>query len=454
MVQLRSANPATAGWLTDINAALDGIGGDGAAVMIGRAGWRGEEGEFSARLDSWTSFIRGRKTSGSAKLKSQLVSIALNGDLDSGWRGAFKGTVTASTPALNRLLRLANVAPGLSAGIEHASFSGTAESGDDGVALSQAHLMLNDTIFEGSLAWQSSNGRKGLIGTLATDVLDLDPILAALPRMREDNGSWVDAPLKIEQGALHDIDLRISANHAKLGALEADDAAFSALCRDGRMELSLGEARTYDGLVKGRALASVNGREIDVKLDASLSRVALDQLSTVLHLAPGQLAGSATGHIDAEGSGATFKAIVQSLRGQGQLSVKQGRLSGLSLFEALLQPDQTKTAEIEPDESRAFDLANSDFHIADGTLTIDQGTISGADMHFALNGQASLAEQSYVLTSQEITQTETPQPGLTASTPISLAGVWGGPVHRRNASAAERQRVPGLTTPASADDFP
>ena len=422
-LQVRSSMPGANGFLSGIHAVADGIQA-GPATLSGGATWHGEKGEFSARVDSLARFLKSGPATGTVKLKSPSLTAAAAGTWARGWRGAFAGSVTAASPDFPTLLRIAGAVPGPLAGVHSVSFSATAEPGVNGLGFSAARVVVNGNELEGTLGFQVADGHPIVVGTLATDQLDLDPILATLPAFRDKTGAWNAEAAPFNLGDLHDLDLRISAGKIRLNGLVAEDAALSALSRDGRMELSLGEARAYGGLLKARLLSSGAVDGVSVKLDASWSQLDLAGLGDAAGLEQGRLTGTSSGHATFEGEGSTIANMVSSLDGKGQVSLLQVEAKTPTLG-ALMHP-----TDAVPDLSGkvAFDLATLDFHVARGTLDLDKGTISGPDLHLDLTGRASLSDRSYVLSTQP-SDGEAPTDKAPTTSLLRIAGVWGGPVH-------------------------
>lgn len=429
-LQLRSSNPAQSGFLTDLHGVLEGLR-EGRASATGGGLWHGERGDVSVHLDSVATFMGAEPTEASVKIRSSLLTASASGTLNQGWRGGFMGDVTATSPAFPTLLRIVGLSPGILAGVQHASFSSNAEPTSDGLAFANAKVVLNDSALEGTLALQFDGDRTGIVGTLATERLDLTPLIAALPAIRDGEGGWSETDIAFSPSDLHDVDLRISANHLRVDGIEADDAALSALCREGRMELSLGEARAYGGLVKARLFANDEPNGLAFKLDASWSQLDFGGLSNAAQIAPDHLAGTANGHFTIEGHGRTASAIVGSLAGSGEASLRQGKLADVPLIDALIQPDPALRADAAARGTpTAFDLASLDFQIADGSLTIARASIAGPDMHVSFSGTSSLPQQTYRLSSKSAVRDGATALSRSQPTAFHIAGVWGGPMHQ------------------------
>lgn len=447
-LQLRSTSPAMSGFLSDLHGVLGGLRG-GAATATGGGVWHGERGDVSIHLDSLETFLRAEATETSVKLRSSLLTASVSGTLQQGWRGAFMGDVSATSPALPALLRVAGLSPGILAGVQHASFSGSAEPNADGLAFRDAKVVLNESALEGTLALQVGDERTGIVGTLATEELDLTPLVAGLPAIHDSEGGWSDADIAFSPSDLHDVDLRISANHLRVNGFEANDAALSALCREGRMELSLGEAGAYGGLVKARLFASDEPKGFTVKLDASWSQVDAGDLSAAAQIAPNHMSGTANGHLTVEGRGRTFGAMVGSLEGNGQANIRQGKLADVPLVDAMVQPDPALRADAAARGTpTTFDLASLDFQIAEGTVVIESASIAGPDLQVSFTGTSSLPQQTYLLSSRSAVRESTATPPSSQPAPLRIAGVWGGPLHQLAPDAHDREGLSLEDVPA------
>ena len=418
--QLRSVHAGLSGYVSDLHLLLDGLGGGSASVSAG-ASWHGEHADLTGRLDSFSQFVQGNSSSGSFKLKSRVISGSVAGVFADGWRGGFNGKVAASAPDLAGLLRLAGLPRGIMAGIGHFAFSGAESPTQDGMAFEDAHVTVNDDTLEGTLGVQMEGNRLALVGTLATEKLDIGSFVATLPPVRGPDGGWNSEPIPFAGIGLHDTDLRLSVGEIVLDGIRADDVALSLLCRNGHMELSLGEARAFSGLVKARLFATGDMANPEVRTDLSWSQVDLAALSRALPETAGQLAGSTSGYVSAEGVGPSMQAIVRALSGKGQASWRQGQVPSSPALDAIMDGAGTPT---DPNAALTFDLATAGFTIAGGQLSVDSGTIAKTGQHTAVSGQIELAGGRYSLSLTP--KIDNASAATEAVQPVHrIAGTWG-----------------------------
>ena len=423
VIALRSSTPAASGLLTGLNAVLEGLDRNGVAALSGHGTWRGQRMEISAHVEPFFDFMLGRETSGSVRLHLPLLSAAVDGALHAGVRGGFEGKVSASTASLATLLRSNDLPAGIGKVVGEASFTGSGIANQDSITFSDTHIVLDATDFEGSLAWQPNQGHGAWTGTFATDRLDLTHAFDTLPDARSRDGRWSDKRWALDSSLWDDVDLRVSANRARFGPVDVEDAAFSALCRDGRVEVSLSEAKSLDGLIRGRAVASLGASAVDLKVDLSMSQLDLEPLSSPK--GPQGLTGSASGHFQGEAHGGNPRDLIESFVGHGQISVRQGSLPPLQTV-ADLSATQARTAALSSLGSlQQFDLGTADLDLGKGSLKIENGRLLGPAFERVFRGEISLLDRSMSLATADATP-EALAAGRDVVT-TSFAGLWGQP---------------------------
>ncbi|MDX7950913.1 AsmA-like C-terminal region-containing protein [Lichenihabitans sp. Uapishka_5] len=437
---LASRHAALRGTVTAVSAVLDGLDHNGTLALTGSGTWRGTRLAIAAEVDPAFDFALGRPATSRVTLRSQLLDATLEGQLRAGIHGGFEGRVAVSTLALPDLLQASGSPPGLGRLVERLSFSGSGVANRDTITFSDAHLGLDDTAFEGSLAWQPNGGHWAWTGTFATDALDLTGAVAAVSHLRDRGGRWSDAPWTIDPALLGDVDLRISASRALIGPLVMEDAAFSALCRDGRIEAGFSEARSLDGLIRGRAVASVTGRSVALRVDLSASQMDLDPLAQALG-ATG-ISGSVSGRLVAEATGTSPRALAASLAGHGQLSVRNGALPALPSIADVSALGPSLPIWLRTHATTPFDLATADLRLTDERLSVVDGRLVAADRQpRSFTAEASLSDRSFSLMAQ-------PSVGGGTTAATTVAGILGTPPRILRAEAD------GTTTAASTQGLP
>lgn len=417
VIRLISADRRRDGVLTDVTATLVWPADDAEANLSGTATWRGLTSELVVDVDGPGDLRAGGEALASVHLKSPVLAIDAEGTLFGQGDRQAAGKLAASTPDLGAFLRLIGTpAPELS-GITEAKLTGNATVAGAMLSLDDAALHLDDMIFEGALAVRRLHHRESLAGTLATDHIDLDRFLSALPDFRDASGAWSERSLETRSIAFDDIDLRVSTNTASLGSFRTEDGSLLLQSGDGRLEASIAEARAYGGLLKGRVVATLDGASTGLRAEATLSRL---DLSSFLEDVPGHFgaAGSMTGHLSLEGHGTSPAALVQSLKGRAQVSIRDGEI-GSALLATLVRAAPSASVATLPlaADSTPFDAAAVTAALEDGRATLVDSWLSWPAVRADLSGTASLPDQTLDVTAT----VASPERG---STVYALRGPW------------------------------
>ena len=98
------------------------------------------------------------------------------------------------------------------------------------------------------------------------------PLFRDLAPALTPDGQWNRAPIDAANLDFGDLDLRLSASRARLAdALE--NAGFSIMLTNGKLEVTLADAKAYGGTLKGRADIAHGVAGLDLRLAANFSDV-------------------------------------------------------------------------------------------------------------------------------------------------------------------------------------
>ena len=105
-------------------------------------------------------------------------------------------------------------------------------------------------------------------GTLAADSLSLRPFIANRAPALARDGQWSHDLFDLDWENFADVDLRVSAARLTLPGVDLEDAAFSVLNQNGRLDIALIEAKAYSGNLKGRASFVKTGGGLEMRASA------------------------------------------------------------------------------------------------------------------------------------------------------------------------------------------
>lgn len=283
-------------------------------------------------------------------------------------------------------------------------FEGHMQSGTPQALESRFSLILGTMHAEGMFTHHQGESRPYVLARVVADPLDLDlatlviralegeigpvPALAGLPRTWL--GAWPRTALDWSWLDVVDLDLELGTHLVRLNGIDLPGLALEVRIEDTRLELD----RLLIGLDPGdlRVSAVIDGQAPapEVQLELALDGIDSADLLRFLDLPPaieGRLELGAT----LAGRGLSAYDLVGSLAGEVDLRVRDGRIHGLALDEALRAvsgaPEQV-AARI------AAGLAGGEtrFLLAGGPFAVTRGVLEGDDLGLVLDhGQGTLA---------------------------------------------------------------
>ena len=411
---------------TGIDASVNWPGNGDALVISGAATARGTVARFTANvLHPWLG-LTPEGSSASVQVESQLFSFGADGVVSGGAQQRFAGRASLTTASLPRLLRTLDGIP-LAVGARRAQISGDLVAKPHDVSLSNAQVKLDHARFEGTLAWRRDAGRSLVAGTLATDLLDIDALFGdGIDRKAFD--ALYREPLQASPFGT-DIDVRVSATAARVDRVTVADAAAAVLVRGNRLELTLDEAQAYGGLVKARAIATFGPEGVEAHADLTAKRLDLGDLSEGLS-GRERVGGILSGRTELDGRGASLREVVARLGGFGKVEIDGGRLSGLSLAQALRRLGRRLPLEADRRGTpTTFDKALWDVIVKDGVVRIPDGRLTAPGVAMSFGAETDLPD-GRIDVHAVAAQTDGSGAPLRdgQSMPFDMRGSWAGPL--------------------------
>jgi AsmA protein len=450
VLRLRSAHPGSDTLLTDVDATAHHGGGPTGGLALSGAGlWHGARGQLTLLVARPDVVLKGGSSPLHLQITSPLGAFMASGDLTGGAQAQFAGRLSASTPDLPRLFTALGLGPAW-VNVQRASVSGEALAKPGDLSLSESALRLDDTAFEGTLGFHGDGGRGLIEGTLATNLLDINK-LAGRNVDRTALSALCHVPFSSALTTAN-LDLRISASSALIGHTDIQDAALSALFRDGRLEVTVDEAHAYDGVLKARAVALLHPWGAEAHGEITLSRI---DMGSVTDAWSGRetIAGAMSGKLAVDGRGNSVDDLVHSLTGEGQATIEHGRFVGVSVSQALKR--LTRRLPLTGGESgqvTSFASASTGIGIVGGVMHLIDGKVIGPGIKLEFGGQTDLPRGNVDITA---VATQTDAAGSIVPDgprlPFEMRGTWGSPllIMQRGRSLM----VPPLPLP-SLDDQP
>ena len=363
----------------------------GAAEVAGTVTWAGVPVRFAVAGLRPADLAAGRGSPAGLDLRWPDGHLAADGALtlapDRSWRAArWAGRARLDTRSVRRTLAWLRIPAALAPLLDGLDAEARVEAGPDGVVLSGLRARTAGAVLDGAAGIALNEGRLALSGTLATDSLDLGPVLAPVAAALA-GGEAID----LAGATGGDLDLRLSAGRLGAGPVALEDVAARLTVRDGEVEALLGRASLSGGTVKGRlALARGGALGTEVKLQAAFHGVDVGPLLADLGRAR-WVQGRAGGQVALDATGTTLAGLATGLSGRVAVGLDEGELAGISLEEVL----RGGAGRAERRSGRTpFERADLGLRFSNGIGEITEASLRAPALLAGLRGQVSVPGRS------------------------------------------------------------
>ena len=358
-----------------------------------RATWRGAPVTIAARLDAPAQWLSDGGSPASLNLGSSVGAVKLTGALMAHEKNAFEGAIDARFASTAALARLFGQKPPSFAQDGRLAFAGAIAFNTHGVTLGDLRLEALSQKFDGALAlMRSPSSGWTLSGSLATDALSLDDLVAKAPSLIDGDGAWSETPLALSPLETVALDLRASVAKIKWRNHAIQDAALSLISRDGRITATLSEATAYKGLLKGEVSFAPDERGVEMRASASLANADVGALIGDLGV-PGYT-GQGQAQFSVEAAGDSAAALARALNGDATATLGPGVLDGVSVEEALRRSERRPIVNLFADMRTGrtvFNQVEAKATIEKGRARLRDAAMTGPGVWIGLKGGADLA---------------------------------------------------------------
>lgn len=388
--------------LDDVNADVS-VKRKTAMRIKGTLTFRGEPVTFDTTLGARIGRRGAARMPVKAQIQSGLFSATFDGRLDTG--GALMLTA-ASEIAIANVRTVARwlghpwpSGPGLKDFSAHGALEWSAQA----IAMQKGVFRLDGNEARGTLALMLAPVRPALAGTLAFEVADLTPYLAASspatpPAPVAATGTSLMAQFKAARdltlplAGLIDADVRVSAEKLTIGSVQGQNGAASLTLHDGQLLLDLAEV-TMAGGGSARGEVAIQGWATtpNYVVRGQLDDVELADFTTPL-VGLQVLRGRGGIEIDLKASGASGMDVLSKLTGRIDLAMPNGGTAACSIKGIALAAQSPEGNEAAQPCRAATTLGplKASALLNNGIVTIDRfEAVSGGD-HMRLSGGVDL----------------------------------------------------------------
>ncbi len=324
------------------------------------------------------------------RVSSAPLQLAFDGSASAQPTLKIEGTLGVDAPSLRDAMRWTGSSKLPFGGFGRFALRAQSDIGGGVIALSNVNVELDGNTAEGALTL-STDGHRLVQGTLAADALDLTPYLSGVRLLARNERNWDALPIALDGFNDFNLDLRLSAASIKISTAQLGRTAVAANLRDGKLDLTIGEAQAFGGVAKGTLGLAVADHGVGVSSHMQFVDVDLnDCLGQVFGLHKIEGRGNLAMNVD--GSGDSVMAVTHALNGTASAQCHSGALNGINV-EQLLRRLERRPLSGSGDfrsGSTPFDQLAINLKIDQGTVSIDDMHIDGPSVRLAVGGQASV----------------------------------------------------------------
>ncbi|MBL8580112.1 MAG: AsmA family protein [Mesorhizobium sp.] len=343
--------------------------------------------------------LGGAATPATLSLKSELTNVAFDGTASLGNNPYVAGQARFSTPSVGALLGWSGAGLPVRPAIEAMTLESRIIGDPARVRFEDARITLDGSTARGVLDLLLSGATPKVSGTMAFDTLDLGAFLSTFTPFDPLTG---EGPGQIEAdfASLLNLDIRLSAPRATLGAVALSDMAATARIDGGLAAFDISDASAFGGDIQAGLRFDHKDEAAQVELRLLASDVSGEALGAATGMEAFLPRGGGTLSLILKGVGDSWNELMARASGSFSASFGPGALPGIDI-DALLAgakgdvPFPLATVAGSGSKIDALEIRGV---AADGVARIDKVEIRSPLQRLSASGTASLDGSSLALT--------------------------------------------------------
>ena len=403
--------------ISKINASIDWPQTTSAATVKGKAVWHDETVDYNLNVAQPLLLLARGMSQMSAQITSKPLTISFDGRSNISENIFTEGAFSLSSPSLSESLHWV----GLSS---DASYSLRATADDAfsietnvsatplRIKLSDIVLNLNNMPAKGAAEIGFGKQRPVVTGTLAFQTLNavsfFHTVTTLVTKVSEDEeaknygGYRYTPPRMIDTRLLNsaDLDIRLSAQNASIGAAQMTGLAAALQIRDGQAIFDIGDAKAFKGSIQTSIKLSQteDGQDnIGVRLNAA--NIDSAAFLTALGLNDPILSGQGNLSVTAETSPQSLQSMLRNARGQISFTLNNGRMLGFDLNDFIAKMKSEGFFALQRRDKVSLDFKRLDVKasLGDGVATLETTKAETMQGALSLTGIIPLTDRSLAL---------------------------------------------------------
>ena len=356
----------------------------------GHFSWNNEVLDTTISFTDFAAALRGDRSGLKIRLAGAPLKLAFDGYLSHRPTLKMEGTLAADAASLRETLRWAGqqILPG--GGFGRFALKAQANVVGSTLGLSGVNIELDGNAGEGVLTL-ANGGRQTLQGTLAADTLDLTPYVSTVRLLTTGQRDWDRQPITLDGLKGIDVDLRLSAARVNVAHVRLGRTAVAATVRGGNLNVTIGEAQAFGGVLKGSFGIARAQAAADFKAQLQFADVDLERcLGELLGLR--RLEGKGTLAFALDSSGSNIYELTKALNGTANLTGRKGALSGFNIEQLLRRFERRPLSgggEVRGGKT-PYETLTVNVKISQGIAAVEEVRMEGPSVRIALGGAASI----------------------------------------------------------------
>ncbi|MGF7206766.1 AsmA protein [Skermanella aerolata] len=363
------------------------------AEIKGKLVFRDRPVTIDSRIDNPRGLVETGASKLAAAVAGDLISVRFDGELANGQGGpGARGALDLGMPALRELVTWATGADPGALPIQNASLTGMLEANGQRVDLTGGTYKAGDLEATGNVGLGLAGPRPKIDAVLSLARLHLDqylnkpggagaqpaqgaqqpPAQPATPKPQQDG--WSTEPIDLSALRKLDADIKLALAGLTVKGVDVGASDIAVLLNDGRLKTTMGETALFDGTISGQVTADAAAAVPAVGVDFRINGVQAEPVLTRFAEFD-KLAGTARAVASLKATGASQRALVEALNGQGSITFTNGAIKGINLAAMVRNVGAAFQGQAVGNEPQQTDFAE-----LGGTFTIQNGVVQNNDL--------------------------------------------------------------------------
>jgi AsmA protein len=378
---------------------------DQPAEIKGKLVFRDRPVTIDSRIDQPRGLIETGASKLVAAVNGDLVSVRFDGALQNSQEGpGARGAFDLRAPALRDLATWTTGKDPGALPVQNASLTGTLEANAGRVAITGGTYKAGDTEATGTVGVGLKGPRPRIDAVLSLARLHLDQYLKQPggtapqpaagqtqpapsqtgpgqtapaqpdPAPKPASDGWSTKPIDLSGLRAVDADVKLALAGLTVKGVDVGASDVAVTLNDGRLKAVMGETALFDGTVSGQVNADAAGAVPALGLDFRINGVQAEPVLTRFADFD-RLAGTARAVASLKTTGASERAMVEALNGQGSVTFTNGALKGINLAAMVRNVGAAFQGQAVGNEPQQTDFAE-----LGGTFTVQNGTVHNNDL--------------------------------------------------------------------------